>query len=76
MTSSSRNGTQTRSIRKIESGMVRVNNVVISDPRVRFGGIKNSGFGRELLRYEMLEFVISNQLDFMIKDNIPRERYP
>jgi acyl-CoA reductase-like NAD-dependent aldehyde dehydrogenase len=42
---------------KIESGMVTVNNVVISDPRVPFGGMKNSGFGRELSRYGMLEFV-------------------
>src|ERR671925_147445 len=40
-----------------ESGIVTVNNVVISDPRVPFGGIKNSGFGRELSRYGMLEFV-------------------
>jgi acyl-CoA reductase-like NAD-dependent aldehyde dehydrogenase len=37
--------------------MVTVNNVVISDPRVSFGGIKNSRFGRELSRYGMLEFV-------------------
>jgi acyl-CoA reductase-like NAD-dependent aldehyde dehydrogenase len=43
--------------RSIESGIVTVNNVVISDPRVPFGGIKNSGFGRELSRYGMLEFV-------------------
>ncbi|MDQ3848647.1 MAG: NAD-dependent succinate-semialdehyde dehydrogenase [Thermoproteota archaeon] len=41
----------------VESGMVTVNNVVISDPRVPFGGIKNSGFGRELSRYGMMEFV-------------------
>jgi acyl-CoA reductase-like NAD-dependent aldehyde dehydrogenase len=41
----------------VESGMVTINNVVISDPRVPFGGIKNSGFGRELSRYGMLEFV-------------------
>ena len=40
----------------IESGMVTVNNVVVSDPRVPFGGVKNSGFGRELSRYGMLEF--------------------
>ena len=40
----------------IESGIVTVNNVVISDPRVPFGGIKNSGFGREMARYGMLEF--------------------
>jgi len=43
--------------RLVESGIVTVNNVVVSDPRVPFGGIKNSGFGRELSRYGMLEFV-------------------
>jgi acyl-CoA reductase-like NAD-dependent aldehyde dehydrogenase len=43
--------------RAVESGIVTVNNVVISDPRVPFGGIKDSGFGRELSRYGMLEFV-------------------
>lgn len=41
----------------IESGIVTVNNVVISDPRIPFGGVKHSGFGRELSRYGMLEFV-------------------
>ena len=43
--------------RAVESGIVTVNNVVTSDPRVPFGGIKNSGFGRELSKYGMLEFV-------------------
>lgn len=43
--------------RAVESGIMSVNNVVISDPRVPFGGIKNSGFGRELSKYGMLEFV-------------------
>ena len=46
-----------RMSRIVESGIVTVNNVVISDPRVPFGGIKNSGFGRELSKYGMLEFV-------------------
>lgn len=41
----------------IESGIVSVNNVVASDPRVPFGGLKKSGYGRELSRYGMLEFV-------------------
>lgn len=41
----------------VESGIVTVNNVVISDPRIPFGGVKNSGFGRELSRYGMMEFV-------------------
>ena len=42
---------------QIQAGIVTVNNVVVSDPRVPFGGIKKSGFGRELSRYGMLEFV-------------------
>jgi acyl-CoA reductase-like NAD-dependent aldehyde dehydrogenase len=43
--------------RMVHSGIVTVNNVVISDPRVPFGGVRKSGFGRELSRYGMLEFV-------------------
>lgn len=43
--------------REIESGVVTVNNIVASDPRIPFGGVKKSGFGRELSRYGMLEFV-------------------
>lgn len=50
--------------RTIESGIVTVNNVVVSDPRVPFGGIKNSGFGRELSRYGMLEFVNVKSIRF------------
>ena len=50
----------------VESGIVTINNVVISDPRVPFGGINNSRFGRELSRYGMLEFVNINLSDSMI----------
>src|ERR1700739_4164020 len=50
--------------RLVESGIVTVNNVVVSDPRVPFGGIKNSGFGRELSRYGMLEFVNIKSIRF------------
>ncbi len=50
-------GKAERLSRMVESGIVSVNNVVISDPRIPFGGIKRSGFGRELSRYGMLEFV-------------------
>src|SRR5215469_13694116 len=48
----------------IQSGMVTVNNVVISDPRVPFGGVKRSGFGRELSKYGMLEFLNIKSIRF------------
>ena len=59
--------------RRIESGIVSVNNVVVSDPRVPFGGIKNSGFGRELSRYGMLEFVNVKSVRFY--DNLTHQHY-
>ncbi len=51
--------------KKIQTGMVFINEVVKSDPRFPFGGIKKSGYGRELSVLSIKEF--SNWKTIIIK---------
>lgn len=49
---------------EIETGTCYLNQMVVSDPRIPFGGIKSSGFGRELSKEGILEFVNTKTLGY------------
>jgi succinate-semialdehyde dehydrogenase/glutarate-semialdehyde dehydrogenase len=54
---------------EIESGALFVNQMVASDPRLPFGGVKLSGYGRELSVEGMREFMNARTV---VINNMPR----
>jgi acyl-CoA reductase-like NAD-dependent aldehyde dehydrogenase len=53
-----------RMARKLDAGVIFVNGLVKSDPRMPFGGVKESGYGREISEFGIREFTNVKGVNF------------
>ena len=63
-----------RVARRVATGMVFINQATWTSPELPFGGIKNSGYGRELSELGMQEFV--NKKLIRVSGSMPAREFP